>query len=191
MTAQAAPVTDQSLPRLLLGVGDHPTAQLECHLDLHGQLPDLRRLAPTQLVELVESAGLRGHGGASFPVALKLRAVASRRGRKIVLANGAEGEPASKKDRVLLRELPHLVLDGIAVAAAAVGAGEAVIAVPEADERSIRSLERAIAQRRERRLREPRMSLFQTPRRYIAGQESALINPVFTRLIRALSWPAM
>ena len=180
MSAQAAPVTDQSLPRLLLGVGDHPTAQLECHLDLHGQLPDLRRLAPTQLVELVESAGLRGHGGASFPVALKLRAVASRGGRKIVLANGAEGEPASKKDRVLLRELPHLVLDGIAVAAAAVGAGEAVIAVPEADERSIRSLERAIAQRRERRLREPRMSLFQTPRRYIAGQESALINLVNT-----------
>jgi NADH:ubiquinone oxidoreductase subunit F (NADH-binding) len=178
MTPSRAPITGESLPRLLLGVSEHPTAQLECHLDLHGPLPDLRRLAPTQLVELVESAGLRGHGGATFPVALKLRAVASRRGSKIVLANGAEGEPASKKDRVLLRELPHLVLDGIAVAGAAVGAGEAVIAVPEADERSIRSLERAIAQRRERGLREPRLSLFQTPRRYIAGQESALINLV-------------
>ena len=83
------------LPRLLLGVGEHPTAQLESRLDLRGPLPDLRRMAPTQLIELVESAGLRGHGGASFPTAVKLRAIASRRGQKVVLGNGAEGEPAS------------------------------------------------------------------------------------------------
>lgn len=173
-------MTAPPLPRLLLGVGDRATAQLDCHLDLHGSLPDLRRWAPTQLIELAESAGLRGHGGASFPVARKLRAVASRRGRKVVLANGAEGEPASKKDRVLLRELPHLVLDGAAVAAAAISAGEAIIAVHESDERSIRSLERAIRERNGVRLREPRLSLFLTPRRYIAGQETALINLVNT-----------
>ena len=58
----------------------------------------------------------------------------SRRKPKIVLANGAEGEPASRKDRVLLREVPHLVLDGAAVAARAVGAGEALIALRQATE---------------------------------------------------------
>ncbi|HUE28947.1 MAG TPA: NADH-ubiquinone oxidoreductase-F iron-sulfur binding region domain-containing protein, partial [Solirubrobacteraceae bacterium] len=125
------------------------------------------------------SAGLRGHGGAAFPVAVKLRAVSSRRGRKIVLANGAEGEPASKKDRVLLRELPHLVLDGVAFAARAVDAREAEIAVPETDERSIRSLERAVAERAAAKLRgDPRLTVVLTPKRYIAGQETALINLV-------------
>lgn len=174
-------LADEALPRLLLGVGEQPTASLAAHLNLHGPLPDLRRLAPTQLLETIEHSGLRGRGGAAFPVALKLRAVASRRGRKIVLANGAEGEPASKKDRVLLRELPHLVLDGAAVAARATGAGEAIIAVPETDERSVRSLEQAIAERAKARLPdEPRLSMVLTPRRYITGQETALVNLVNT-----------
>ncbi len=191
---------DNPLPRLLLGVGETPTARLDAHLDLHGPLPDLRRRPPSELIETVGSAGLRGRGGAAFPVAMKLRAVSARRGRKIVLANAAEGEPASKKDRVLLRELPHLVLDGAAVAARAVGAREALIAVPESDERSIRSLERAVAERGGAGLRDdPRLTLFATPRRYIAGQESALVNlvnndvlaptfgaPPFTRGVRQL-----
>lgn len=172
-------VTDQPLPRLLLGVGE--AQRLERHLELHGRLPDPRRRPPAELIEIVESSGLRGHGGAAFPVARKLRAVASRRGRKIVLANGTEGEPTSKKDRVLLRELPHLVLDGAAVAATAVGAREAIIAVPEGDDRSIRSLERAIDERARARLRgEPRLSLYLTPDRYIVGQETALVNLVNT-----------
>ena len=170
-----------ALPRLLLGVGDAQPERLDHHLQLHGQLPDLRRVAPTQLVEQIEASGLRGHGGAAFPVGRKLRAVASRRGRKIVLANGAEGEPASKKDRVLLRELPHLVLDGATVAARAVGAGAAVIVVPQTDERSIRSLERAIEERATAGLRNgPRLSLAIAPKRYITGQETALVNFVNT-----------
>lgn len=174
----SSPATATSLlPRLLLGVGEGRLLRLESHLDLHGPLPDLRRCGPAQLIEQIESSGLRGRGGASFPVSRKLRAVASRRGRKVLLANGAEGEPASKKDRVLLRELPHLVLDGVAIAARAADAGEAVVAVPQTDERSIRSLERAIDERRRAGLRgEPRISLLLTPKRYIAGQETALIN---------------
>ncbi len=178
------PPMEALLPRLLLGVGEAQTARLDTHLELHGPLPDLRQWAPSQLIDKVQSAGLRGHGGAAFPVALKLRAVSSRRGRKIVLANGAEGEPASKKDRVLLRELPHLVLDGVAFAARAVGAREAVIALPETDERSIRSLERAVGERAAARLRdEPDLTVFLTPKRYIAGQESALINLVNTDVL--------
>ena len=169
------------LPRLLLGVDDRQPARLESHLKLHGPLPDLRRYAPTQLIEQIDAAGLRGRGGAAFPVARKLRSVASRRGRKVLLANGAEGEPASKKDRVLLRELPHLVLDGMAVAARAADVSGAVLAVPETDERSIHSLERAIDERRRAGLRgEPGISLVLTPKRYIAGQETALINFVNT-----------
>ncbi len=124
-----AVTVDQLLPRLLAGVGERPLVGLDEHLDVHGPPPDLRRSPPESLITLVESAGLRGHGGASFPMARKMRAVASRRGRAVLVANGSEGEPASKKDRALLREAPHLVLDGAAVAARAVGAREAVIVV--------------------------------------------------------------
>ena len=165
------------LPRLLIGIGDRPITELEAHLDLYGPLPDPRKFSPAQLIELVEQAGLRGRGGASFPVATKLRAVAARRKPKVLVANGSEGEPASKKDRVLLRELPHLVLDGAAVAARAIGAGEAIIAVSESDNRGARSVARALRERRDARLPgEPRFALVAVPESFITGQESALVN---------------
>jgi NADH:ubiquinone oxidoreductase subunit F (NADH-binding) len=168
------------LPRLLLGIGEGGAGSLGAHLEVHGPMPELWRSAPTQLIEMAEAAGLRGRGGASFPVATKLRIVAGRRGRKVVLANGAEGEPASKKDRVLLRELPHLVLDGIAFAAAATGAGHAVVCVPGETEHSRRALERAIDERAAAGFEQPKLALASTPARYIAGQETALVNLVNT-----------
>jgi NADH:ubiquinone oxidoreductase subunit F (NADH-binding) len=174
-----ATAVQQLLPRLLVGVGERAMVHLDEQLDAHGPLPDLRAWAPDQLIKLVEAAGIRGHGGASFPAARKMRAVASRRGPAIVVANGSEGEPASKKDRVLMRELPHLVLDGAAVAARAVGSSDAVIAVAADDERSLRSLELALRQRRQARLvGDPRFKLFVVTPRYLSGQESALVNAI-------------
>jgi NADH:ubiquinone oxidoreductase subunit F (NADH-binding) len=174
-----ATAVTQVLPRLLVGVGERPIVHLDDHLDAHGSLPDLGAWAPGQLIELVEAAGIRGHGGAAFPVARKMRAVASRPGPAIVVANGSEGEPASKKDRVLMRELPHLVLDGAAVASRAVGSSDAVIAVADDDERSLRSLEVALRQRRQARLvGDPRFELFAVTPRYLSGQESALVNAI-------------
>lgn len=167
------------LPRLLVGVGDRPTSRLECHLDLHGTLPDLERWAPEQVISMFEQAGIRGRGGASFPVAAKMRAVASRRWSKVVVANGSEGEPASKKDRALLREVPHLVLDGVALAARAVGAREAVIAISERDDRGVRAVADALGERRKARVRgEPRFDVFSVPERFISGQSSALVNAI-------------
>jgi len=150
---------------------------LDQHQDVHGPPPDLRRWPPAEIIQLVESAGLRGHGGASFPVARKLRAVASRRGRPIVVANGSEGEPASKKDRALLRELPHLVLDGAAVAAHAVGAREAIVVVSSEDERSMRSLGAALHDRAAARLHgDPEFELFALAPGFVAGQETAVVS---------------
>src|SRR5258708_29788616 len=85
------------------------------------------------LLDLIEQSGLRGRGGAAFPLATKARAVrrvAKWRGTPIVVANGEEGEPASIKDRWLLRNRPHLVLDGLRPAAAAAGADRAVLSLP-------------------------------------------------------------
>ena len=73
------------------------------------------------LIDVVLASGLRGRGGGAFPTGLKLRAVAEARRRPVVVVNGAEGEPASRKDKALLRAAPHLVLDGAVAAASAVG----------------------------------------------------------------------
>jgi hypothetical protein len=172
-----AVTVDQLLPRLLAGIGEQSLVALEQHLDVHGPSADLRRWAPQDLIALAESAGLRGHGGAAFPMARKMRAVASRRGRSIVVANGSECEPASKKDRVLLREAPHLALDGAAVAARAVDARDAIVVVSAEDERSVRSLGMALRDRAAAGLdTDPRFELFLLEPGYLAGQETALVS---------------
>src|SRR5690349_7895836 len=85
--------------RLLAGVDGPPS--LEHHLELFGRLDPG---ADAQL--LAGEAGLRGRGGAGFPTARKLAATASQGEAAIVVANGAEGEPVSRKDRSLLRVAP-------------------------------------------------------------------------------------
>ena len=89
------------------------------HLADHGPLP--YRGGTGLLISEVAEAGLTGRGGAAFPVARKLAAVAAGR-RPVVIANGAESEPLSGKDAALLRHSPNLVLDGLQLAAEAVGA---------------------------------------------------------------------
>ncbi|MCC5579011.1 hypothetical protein IMZ11_25630 [Microtetraspora sp. AC03309] len=85
-------------------------------------------LSGPEIIEIAEAAGIRGRGGAGFPLAVKLRSVASAPGPvRYVIANGEEGEPASVKDRFLLRERPDLVLRGLELAARAVGADRAYV----------------------------------------------------------------
>ena len=106
----------RGLPRLLAGLGgaSHAPA-LEAHLERYGVPPRLGR----ELIPLAEESGLTGRGGARFPTGRKLAAVASRGGRPTVVVNAVEGEPASGKDRALVRTVPHLVLDGAVLAAEA------------------------------------------------------------------------
>jgi NADH:ubiquinone oxidoreductase subunit F (NADH-binding) len=175
MSIQATEVG--SLPRLLAGVGDLLMADLERHVGVHGPLPEISKRAASDLIDAIDAAGLRGHGGAWFPTAVKMRAVARRRGAKVVVANGTEGEPASRKDRVLMREAPHLVLDGVELAARAVGARDAIIAISESDERSLRSLREAIVQRQNARQRTyASVELLTAPDRFLSGHEGALVN---------------
>ncbi|HSZ69510.1 MAG TPA: NADH-ubiquinone oxidoreductase-F iron-sulfur binding region domain-containing protein [Solirubrobacteraceae bacterium] len=175
------------LPRLLTGIPEHGALSLREHLALHGELPTFgarKRRGAQELIEQVELAGLRGRGGGGFPAGAKLRAVAGAArsplgGGPVVLVNAAEGEPASYKDRTLLQALPHLVLDGSELAARAIAAEEIVLGVCETATAALRSLGDALAERASQQSRgAPRVRLVAVPNRYVAGQESALVNHV-------------
>ena len=138
------------------------------HAGVHGPLP---HLGPGDLVAAADGAELAGRGGAGFPTARKLAAVAARSGAKVVVANGVEAEPMSAKDLVLLTRTPHLVLDGVRIAASAVGAREAIVCVPA---RARRAVDGALAERAD--LGRLRARVAVVPQRYLAGEETALIQ---------------
>jgi NADH:ubiquinone oxidoreductase subunit F (NADH-binding) len=164
----ATRVDPSVLPRLLPAT---PVVTLAEHLAHFGAAPARGGV----LIDDVEAAGMRGRGGAGFPTAVKMRAVAAGR-RPVVVANGTEGEPASGKDKTLLATVPHLVLDGIAAAANAVGARDAVLCVERSSPRCIRILEHALAERRAARLDAVDIRIEASPDRYVAGEASALVH---------------
>jgi NADH:ubiquinone oxidoreductase subunit F (NADH-binding) len=161
----AAPITDlagPSLPRLLPGAPD-----LSTHLARYGPLHP----CPGYLWPSLERAGLKGRGGASFPTARKIAAVAAIRGPAVVVGNGTEGEPLSAKDKVLLAHSPHLVLDGLAVAAELVGAKRRVLCIERGNPEVETAVRRALNERHD-----DGVELFTMPRRYLSGQENALVD---------------
>ena len=167
------------LPRLLTGMTAGGAMTLAHHLEIHGALPPFarrRRDSALALVNELERSGLRGRGGAGFPTAAKVTAVASARGRAVVVANGCEGEPTSFKDRLLLERLPHLVIDGALVVAHAVDAGEVVIAVDEQATRAVRATDKALRERTDLSRGGPRIRLVTVPAGFVSGQEAAIVN---------------
>ncbi len=181
--------------RLLPGDG---TVDLAAHLDLHGPPPfSDGRPGAVSLIDQVDKAGLTGRGGAGFPTGRKLRAVveAGRRGGAmhsqvgtVVVANGAESEPASRKDRQLLSQSPHLVLDGMVLAAEAVGATRTYLCVHAAApggevqgggpprEALGGPLREAVVSRERSGLNRVPIQVVEVPGGYVSSQETALVN---------------
>jgi len=166
--AAGTPPGAGGLPRLFPAGG---TPHLAAHLAWYGDLP----VRGTGLISDVEAAGLRGRGGAGFPTAVKLAAVADRR-RSVVVANGTEGEPASDKDKTLLSVTPHLVLDGATLAAEAVGARSIIVCVERKQVETAAILAAAVEERRTAGLERVPIRLELAPDRYVAGEESALVH---------------
>jgi NADH:ubiquinone oxidoreductase subunit F (NADH-binding) len=163
------------------------SAEYRAHRDEYGPLPAIDR---RQIVELVSRAGLRGRGGAGFPTARKLTAVAAGRRRAVVVANGCESEPASAKDLALLTLVPHLVLDGAALAAVAVGADRVVVCVHRGnDHRGVDRGDRLEWEITQRRADPVRFEVARLPRRYVASEESSLVNFINSGDARPLATP--
>jgi NADH:ubiquinone oxidoreductase subunit F (NADH-binding) len=155
-------------PRLLAGVRPERALSGSENVAVHGPLPPADR----GLIAEAARAGLRGRGGAAFPVAAKLRAVAAERGPRTVLINAAEGEPMSAKDAALLGHNPHLVLDGALAAAEAVGARHLVVAIRESAPDALAATRQAVAERAS----PVRVEIRAVPAAYLGGEESALIR---------------
>jgi NADH-quinone oxidoreductase subunit F len=106
--------------------------------------------SPDAVIEEVTKSGLRGRGGAGFPTGDKWRAIATTgTGTRFAVCNGAEGEPATFKDRLLLRTNPYQVVEGLAIAAYAIGAERCYIGIKEAFTQEAAAISGAIDQMRE------------------------------------------
>ncbi len=164
----------EGVRRLLGGLRpDGRPLALAAHVQRYGRLPAVQRDRSAFAGEIAAS-GLRGRGGAGFPVADKLAAVMAGRGRPVVVANGSEGEPPSSKDKVLLAYAPHLVLDGAVLAARALEAREAIIAVGHVVRAQV---ERALAERRAAGTdRGVSLRAVTVPDRFVSGEETALVQ---------------
>ncbi|WP_338089869.1 NADH-ubiquinone oxidoreductase-F iron-sulfur binding region domain-containing protein [Nonomuraea basaltis] len=168
--------------RLTAGLDHTRRIDLPAHRTLHG-ITEPRTL--DELMSYANEVDMRGRGGAAFPFARKLRAVADAvraGGECVVLINGAEGEPASSKDAMMLTRNPHLVLDGAVLAAEALGAREVVLATP-GGEVSEASVNAAVAERRAANVAggaESRVPIrvVGIKERFVSGEGGALVNAV-------------
>lgn len=176
-----------SIDRLLAGPPlDGVAERLDAHQTRLGAMPhegDRR-----DLIGELEASGLLGRGGAGYPVGFKWRTIAERpAGRAVVVVNGAEGEPASFKDRTLMANRPHLVVDGAILAADAVGADEVIFYVGSEHGAAVVAIGRAIEERRHefRGL----VRLLTAPVGYVAGEASAAVNFINTGDARPTTRP--
>ena len=131
------------------------------------------------LLAEVDRSGLLGRGGAAFPIGVKLRTVreAHLRGHEtVVVANGEEGEPASVKDRWLLRHRPHLVLDGVRLAARLVGAQRAYVYV--SDRAAALAVDHALDEVGFDTLGGLDISIVTVDPGYVAGEETAAVRVI-------------
>jgi NADH:ubiquinone oxidoreductase subunit F (NADH-binding) len=154
--------------QLLAGLRYHGAIDRDTHLRTHGPLPELDERHAGALIGAVGAAGLTGRGGAGFPTADKLAAIAGRRA-PVVIANGSESEPLSTKDRVLLEFAPQLVIDGAILVARVLGAREALVVAPET---SLEHVHRALRERSDDRVA---VRTVPSAPGYVGGEETALI----------------
>ncbi len=176
----------QGLP--VAGLGDASARLLggppggERWIDHLARLGPLPKMGPDDITELIKAAGITGRGGGHFELWRKLDLARRSPGSPLVVVNATEGEPASAKDRTLLELRPHLVLDGAAAIASAIGSTTVLVAV-HVGSRSAMSTLAAIAERQNHPAdaanavgAQVGFHVVDVPDRYIAGESSSLAS---------------
>jgi NADH-quinone oxidoreductase subunit F len=170
--------TDRLLPST-------PVPDLAAHLEAGGGrgLDAALALDPEAVIDVIDAAGLRGRGGAGFPTSRKWRgakATASDAGSGLSLvANAAEGEPGTYKDRTLIAEQPYAFLEGICIALHASGAQEAFIGIKEKFTHPLERLNTALAEIVEAGWPgAERIQVVTGPDAYLFGEETGMLEVI-------------
>jgi bidirectional [NiFe] hydrogenase diaphorase subunit len=145
-----APFFKKQLSIVLANSGEIDPERIEAYIAADGYQAlhhVLRELTPKEVVESMVKSGLRGRGGAGFPTGLKWGTVAKTQNpQKYVICNADEGDPGAFMDRSVLESDPHSVLEGMAIAAYAVGANQGFIYCRAEYPLAIKRLQNAIKQ---------------------------------------------
>ena len=159
------------------GPADSITASVRESFDEHvlrlGRRPDVS----AALLARIEHEGLLGHGGAFVPVGVKWRSALMRKGPLTVVVNAAESEPLAGKDGTLIRQRPHLVLDGLMITAQALGADRAIIWLHGDDTTGRAAFEQAFRERGWSG-REVPVEIIDGPVHYLAGEAQAITRAI-------------
>ncbi|MEO1060306.1 MAG: NADH-ubiquinone oxidoreductase-F iron-sulfur binding region domain-containing protein [Actinomycetota bacterium] len=141
-----------------------------------------RRYGSDATIEELEASGLRGRGGAGFPTGLKWRSIVaggSEAGDRFVVANGAEGEPGTFKDRTLLRHDPYAVLEGLLISARTVGATQAYVALKASFAPELARVRAAVDEMAAAGwLDDVRIDIVEGPDEYLFGEEKGLLQVI-------------
>jgi NADH-quinone oxidoreductase subunit F len=166
-----------------------PVTSLEEHLAAGGGTGIDRALTmtPGEVTAEVDAAGLRGRGGAGFPTGRKWRGVqataADAGGVLTLVANAAEGEPGTYKDRTLIEQQPYAFLEGICIALHATGAREAYVGIKQKFTRPLERLQGALAEARAAGWAgADRIHVTPGPDAYLFGEESAMLEVIEGKL---------
>jgi NADH-quinone oxidoreductase subunit F len=137
-------------------------------------------LGPMATIDLVTQSGLRGRGGGGFPTGQKWAGVATQTGgKRYLVCNGAEGEPGTFKDRALMRANPYQLVEGVAIAAFAVGAAEAFICLKASFRRELDAVTRAVQEFQSAGLcGDCKVTIVAGPDEYLYGEEKAMLEVI-------------
>jgi NADH:ubiquinone oxidoreductase subunit F (NADH-binding) len=168
----------QGRPSLGLARSDPYSAPSERFSTLGDLLKLPRDQASDQIIAALKDSGLRGMGGAGFPTGTKWELVRKEsRTPKYVICNADESEPGTFKDRQILAELPHLVIEGMLLAALTVGATHAILFIRHEYEPERHVFAAALEDARSQGLLDQiDLEVFVSPGGYILGEETALLE---------------
>jgi NADH:ubiquinone oxidoreductase subunit F (NADH-binding) len=139
-----------------------------------------QELGPQATIDEVAQSGLRGRGGGGFPTGRKWSGAAGQEGtHRYVVCNAAEGEPGTFKDRALMRTNPYQLVEGMIIAASAIGAQEAFICLKASFEAEYEAVTRAIADMQRAGIcTDCEITVVSGPEEYLYGEEKAMLEVI-------------
>jgi NADH:ubiquinone oxidoreductase subunit F (NADH-binding) len=179
-----AAIDDDLLPISIAPPGALTPANADLPMNLAGEdsaeyaaLAKLDEIGVEAVLAALDASGLQGRGGAGFPAAFKWRAVRNQPpGQRYVVVNADESEPGTFKDRMVMEHRPHLMLEGMAIAAKVAGADIAYIYVRGEYQEAKQAMERALAEAGETLSSWLDVRIVEGHGAYICGEETALLE---------------